>query len=424
MPPLIPEVCSLQAHAAGVDAVTWLRDDLVSAGHDGNIKLLGLVRDENGKTQFKVKKTLGKRAWTARDNKPGHRGGVYTCAANAEETLLVTGGHGPDPLETGGVSPGDLLVWKAGKDFGSTVVALAGHASAVYSANFGPGASTRVLSCNRGGTVLLHDVNRPEVPLLSKQAHTGVAHSVVFCPTAPDLYVSTGTDGHLRTGDLRVPADRFRAFWALPSTCANYQWVRAAEGIEAAHGGEVVYSAAYMGPEKILSGGADFKMKAWDMRMSAGADSGTCSKEFLGHIAAVRHVSVDETQNRAVTACADGSLRLWPLTAAAGAAPPRVDAMRALDEEIAQVSAMIKSAPAASRSAEPLSPTLVRDRAALIERRKRLVSAKERKTRNEHQEAQALLDGHCGLAACAAWKGDCVATASWDQTVRLFNVAS
>ena len=38
-----------------------------------------------------------------------------------------------------------------------------------------------------------------------------------------------------------------------------------------------------------------------------------------------------------------------------------VDAMRALDEEIAQVSAMIKSAPAASRSVEPLSPTLVRD---------------------------------------------------------------
>lgn len=410
LPPLVQATSMLQAHSAGVDAVTWLRDDLVSASHDGSLKVLGLSQDENGAVQLKVKKTLSKR----------HRGGVYTCAASADASCLVSGGAGPSlGNDDYNMGPGDMLVWKCGKDLGNVVVALAGHSSAIYSACFGPGSqgSSRVMSSNRGGTVLVHDINRPTAPLLMKQVHTGVAHSTCFCPSAPDLYVTAGADGHVRTGDLRVPQDAFQAFWSMPSTLANYQYVRPAAGIEAAHDGEKVYTATYASEYMIVSGGADFKLKGWDMRMQAGADAGTCVKEFLGHSAPVRHVAIDEQQARAVSACADGSLRVWPLAAAANSEQQRGIDLNALDDEIRLIRQQIESTPRSEAVQSTRASTEADD---LLERHARLVSARERRVRTDHQEASCLLDGHSSLAACAAWKGDWVATAAWDQTVRLF----
>jgi WD40 repeat protein len=166
-------------------------------------------------------------------------------------------------------------------------------------------------------------------------------------------------------GDFRVPADRYKSFWSLPSTCANYQWIRSAEGIENAHSGEAIYGLTHVNENMLISGGADFKMKTWDLRKPKGGDCGSCKREFLGHLSSVRGLCLDGDR-RAISACEDGSLRVWPLTR-----PPHVAGTK----------------------------------------------------KQDHIEATCILDGHKSLVAAAATRGNYVATASWDQTVRVFDLS-
>jgi WD40 repeat protein len=252
------------------------------------------------------------------------------------------------------------------EDIGSSVTPLKGHDSAVYCAVFAGAGSTRVLSCGRGGDVLLHDLNRPKAPLVAKRfVHAGVAHSVAAHVSSPDVFYSAGQDGHVRTGDFRMPADRYKSFWSLPSTCANYQFIRSAEGIENAHSHEAVYEVTHVNEHTLITGGADFKMKTWDLRKPSGADCASCAREFLGHLSAVRGITVDGS--RIISACDDGSLRLWPLTR-----PPHVPGTK----------------------------------------------------KQQHIEAVCVLDGHKSRVAGSACNGNYVATAGWDQTVRIFDLSS
>jgi WD40 repeat protein len=196
--------------------------------------------------------------------------------------------------------------------------------------------------------------------------HAGIANAVSAHLSTPDVFYSAGADGHLRMGDFRVPCDQYKAFWSLPSTCANYQYIRSAEGIENAHSHEAIYDLAHVNENMLISGGADFKMKKWDLRKQKGADCGSCAVEFLGHLGAVRGVCVDGDR-RAISACEDGSLRVWP---------------------------MKRPAPVAGTK------------------------------KQDHIEAACVLDGHKSLVAAAACRGSYVATASWDQTVRVFDLSS
>merc|ERR1719247_1280938 len=189
MPPLLNETCSLETHTCGVDAITWFGDYIVAGGHDGNLQVLSIGKDENGREEMRCRRTLSKHAPNYRGGNAqnGHRGGVYTCAASADLAAVVSGGSGPEIGDTG-----DLLVWTGnGKDLGSSVTALNGHDSAVYCATFAGSGSTRVMSCNRGGDVLLHDLNRPRNPLVAKKfVHAGIAHAVSAHAPSPDVFYS------------------------------------------------------------------------------------------------------------------------------------------------------------------------------------------------------------------------------------------
>lgn len=365
MPPLLEETCSLQTHTSGVDAITWFGDYIIAGGHDGNLQVLSMGKDENGREELRCRKTLAKHTPSYRggNSQNGHRGGVYTCAASSDLAAVVSGGSGAEISD-----PGDLLVWTgSGKDLGSSVTALNGHDSAVYSAVFAGAGSTRVMSSNRGGDLLLHDLNRPRSPLVAKRfVHAGIAHSVSAHVSSPDVFFSAGADGHLRTGDFRVPEDRFKSFWSLPSTSANYQYFRSAEGIENAHSHEAIYAIAHVNEHMLISGGADYKMKTWDLRKPTGADCGSCAREFLGHLSSVRGLCL-AGDRRFVSACEDGSLRVWPTKR-----PPHVAGTK----------------------------------------------------KQDHIGASCILDGHKSLVAAAACRGNYVATASWDQTVRVFDLSS
>lgn len=225
---------------------------------------------------------------------------------------------------------------------------------------------------------MVHDL-ATGAPKLSRSAHSGVAHQGVFCWEDPNLVCSAGSDGTLEVLDLRDQAARF---WEKPSSAANFVSWRTSLGVIAAHGGDAVHTAIFPEAHMVLSGGADNKLKRWDLRAGGGP---VCELEYLGHTAPIRSLTLSPDKRFLVTGCEDGSARVWHRD-------PHGE---------------FKAA---------------RDRVGA----KKLREGEQQLKRNGYAEAKLMLNGHVALVSSCAWQGTeggaRIATSSWDQAVHFFDL--
>mmetsp|Transcript_75178 Transcript_75178/g.195931 ORF Transcript_75178/g.195931 Transcript_75178/m.195931 type:complete len:423 (+) Transcript_75178:2-1270(+) len=354
IPPVVDPVRSFQEHSNSVDAVCWGPDHgtFVSASHDRTLKVWDAASG-------RCLKTLA-----------GHDEGVYHCEAVHGGRVLLSCGAGESR---------NALVWSWPQ--AAVSMELKGHHTSVYHvASSGDGA--RAATAGKDGTVLVHDLATGSCTF-GFSCHTGRAHASSFCKQEPSLLASCGHDGRVRLLDLREAPGALAALWRSPSRVANSTQLATALDVAAAHDGEAVYALHLQDAHLLYTAGADCKLKRWDTR-ALGATKQECAGEYLGHTAPLRALTVAEDGRFVVTACEDGSCRLWHS-----------------------------------------------DPAAELEAKRRAPEAKAglpRPRRGGHGEASLALVGHSGLVSACAWRGEAgqntvsVLSGSWDQTVKLFTV--
>eukprot|EP00414_Alexandrium_minutum_P001413 CAMPEP_0113818268 /NCGR_PEP_ID=MMETSP0328-20130328/155_1 /TAXON_ID=39455 /ORGANISM="Alexandrium minutum" /LENGTH=466 /DNA_ID=CAMNT_0000786203 /DNA_START=115 /DNA_END=1515 /DNA_ORIENTATION=+ /assembly_acc=CAM_ASM_000350 len=309
----------------------------------------------------------------------------------------------------GGAEPADLAV-AAGR--GRPVVA--GPPEIVVHAAFAPD-DRSVASTDLEGTLMVSDLGTGACTL-KQTLHLGAAHATSFCRSEPSLLCTAGADGALQLLDLRVhtlpPARR------PPSMLANCVELNAALGIRAAHDGHPVHAVEFADRDTIFSGGADHKLKRWDVRMSDHWNT-TCLREYLGHTGSIRCLALSPNQRFIVTGCEDGSCRVWPKDVLG-------DVRQSLGELRAQAEALDAKLQETSVPAE--AQGLRRRRSELRQAMAPLRASEEQLAREGHGSAIRTLNGHVALVSGCAWQEDVatntatVISSSWDQSVQMFKL--
>lgn len=390
IPPTVDPVRTFREHSNSVDAVCWGPDSgcLVSGSHDGTLKV-----------------------WDARtgactDTLTGHTGGVYHCAVSNNRQIVVSCGSGPSS---------NVLVWRW--PMKKVAQTLSGHRRAVvHVALSGDGLSAS--TADQDGIVVVHDLARSQL-MMQRALHLGTVHGTSFCREDANLLLTAGHDGRMHLLDLREQV--LPQAWLLPSVAANCVSLQTSLSIPAAHDGHAVYAVEFVGRHTVLSGGADNKLKRWDLR-STGHWAPRCCAEYLGHTAPVRCLAVSGDGRLAVSGCEDGSSRVWRTDARGEARAAIKDARHRLHAAESQAEDESLSAEArrdhGSRRAEL--------RATLADQRSR----EEQLARDGHASAVRALTGHVSLVSCVAWKDEAdgssvsVLSSSWDQTVQLFELSA
>merc|ERR1711860_252733 len=100
---------------------------------------------------------------------------------------------------------------------------------------------------------------------MGRYMHLGPAHCSSFSSEDHNLLCTVGADGDLRLIDLRERT--LSGYLGLPSVVANHVSLQTSLCIPAAHGGHPVYAVELTDRFTAFSGGADHKLKRWDLRV-------------------------------------------------------------------------------------------------------------------------------------------------------------
>eukprot|EP00820_Chromera_velia_P001418 Cvel_15232.t1-p1 / transcript=Cvel_15232.t1 / gene=Cvel_15232 / organism=Chromera_velia_CCMP2878 / gene_product=Probable serine/threonine-protein kinase PkwA, putative / transcript_product=Probable serine/threonine-protein kinase PkwA, putative / location=Cvel_scaffold1115:432-5843(-) / protein_length=346 / sequence_SO=supercontig / SO=protein_coding / is_pseudo=false len=291
----IAPVKTFVGHENSVDAVSWLdAQSFVSGGHDQKIHTWN-VRNE-GPTG-----TLSE-----------HVNGVYHVAVSPDGRMIASCGSGGEK---------NFLLWEAAS--GNMVRQLAGHADSVYHASFSP-AGNVLISGGRDGFVRLHDVGASQ-PTAAVQLHNDAITCTAFCfdpsvPSESTLACVASRDGALSILDVRTERTGYMR-------------------VNAAHGGQHVNGVCFVDRFSVLSCGADFLIKRFDLRMlqqqqqqqrqqqqaqaiQTGASEAKATAPVLaaepvaamvyeGHSHPVKSLSISPDFGKFASCCSDGSIRVW-----------------------------------------------------------------------------------------------------------------
>lgn len=381
LPPILEPTRVFREHNNSVDAVCWGPEpgSFLSASHDATLKLWNAAKGE-------VTQTLR-----------GHSAGVYHCAISSNKKTIISCGSG----ETGNV-----IMWSL--PAGKVVRKLTTHRRSVVHAVFSSD-DRLIATTDVEGTVAVHDVGTGSCTL-RKTMHFGTAHGSSFCREDPNLLVTAGNDGDMHLINLRDASNP--PVWLSPSVTANCVSLLAYPGARAAHDGHAVYAVEFTDRTTVFSGGADHKLKRWDLRSA----SWSCVGEYLGHTAPIRSLAVSLDQRFALTGCEDGSLRIWPKDAVSAAKT----ATRALRKELVAVQDKLKDGAAGYPAGD-----LDRRKAELQGRTAEARAVEERLLRGGYTPAVKALTGHVALVSGCAWREDgnavSILSSSWDQKVQLYN---
>lgn len=332
IPPVVEPARAFAEHTNSVDSVCWGPEpgQFVSASHDATLRLWDA--ESGGCTR------------TLR----GHPGGVYHCCVASSGRLIAS-------CCSGAVDNALVWQWPQGK----VCLRIQGHRRSVVHATFSSDSSSTA-TVDQEGSLAIHDLGR-DARRFHRTLHLGAANGSSFCWEDPNLLCTAGSDGFLQLLDLREHLQP--PVWQLPSAPANSVRVQTTLSIPGAHDGHAVHALEFADRTTLFSGGADHKLKRWDLRM-AHPWAPSCVGEFLGHTSPVRCLALAPDRRLVLTGCEDGSLRVWPADA-------------------------------------------------------------ERLRRGRGSAVRALI-GHQGLVSGCAWRGDgggaSVLASSWDQTVRLFRL--
>lgn len=387
MPPVVEPQCKYREHQNSVDAVCWSPDagSFISASHDTTLKVWDAKRG------------------VCTGTLDGHVAGVYHCAVAGNGRLVISCGSG---------SVKNVLLWSWPSKQICNV--LHGHKRGVTHATF-VADSTCASTIDQEGNVLVHDIIRG-VTKCESAPHRGCGHATSFCQEDPNMLCTVGGDGSIQLLDLREQF--YPEQWRLPSVMANAVALHPPRrGIEGAHDGHDVYVAEFVDQHTIFTGGADHKLKRWDLRALAKGKT-KCFREYLGHTGSVRALAVSQDQRFVVTGCEDGSLRIWPKD-------PLVEVRASLKE----LKAEVKQIDARLQEGSPDEMRALRQRRQELEGRAGPLKASEDKMKREgYISALRMLNGHVGLVSGCAWKEDAgqscatILSSSWDQTLQLFNI--
>jgi WD40 repeat protein len=389
IPPVVEPSHSFREHTNSVDAVCWGPDagTFVSASHDSTLKVWDCRRGQ-------CMETLS-----------GHVAGVYHCAVAGNRQLVISCGSGEER---------NVLLWRWPEKKVCSV--LKGHGRSAIHACF---SSDSCLAATTGqdGTLLIHDVGQGACRL-QKSLHVGTCHGSAFCREDPNLLVTGGSDGYLQLLDLRQEA--YPKAWQLPSAVANSVVYNPNLSIPGAHDGYAIYAVEFTDRNTIYSGGADHKLKRWDIRAMAPFKPRALN-QYLGHTAPVRSLTVSPDQRLTGTGCEDGSLRIWPRDPLGDAKSLlRTLRMQAKDTEddIHDIDKSVSERQALSRQLDELKASIAGHKAN-----------EERLSREGYVPALRTLNGHVALVSGCSWQEDAqqkvanILSSSWDQSVQLFNIS-
>eukprot|EP00811_Abedinium_folium_P033790 NODE_6726_length_1644_cov_8.420567.p1 GENE.NODE_6726_length_1644_cov_8.420567~~NODE_6726_length_1644_cov_8.420567.p1 ORF type:complete len:453 (-),score=125.29 NODE_6726_length_1644_cov_8.420567:284-1603(-) len=360
IPPTVDAARVFREHINSVDAVAWAPEagQFVTASHDGTMRVWDASKAKSVRTMR------------------GHKEGIFNVDVSEKAKLVISCGPGEED---------NVLLWKWPQD--KPCQALKGHHRAVHHATFSPDGLSAATT-DQDGTIVLHDVQRAQATL-SRNLHAGILHSSCFCRDTPTLLCTAGHDGTLQLIDLRDGGGRSAGSFMSSSMVANIVSLGPLLGTSQAHDRRAVYAAEFVDSHTIFSGGADFKMKRWDVRMLPGGTA--CAWEYLGHSANIRTLRVSQDMRFAVTGCVDGSSRVWDLNALQTAKAKKP-----------------QRSPTASVASATNAQKMLRD---------------------GHSGAALTLIGHLGLVSGVAWREGAagsstahVLSSSWDQTARLYEV--
>mmetsp|Transcript_51003 Transcript_51003/g.108345 ORF Transcript_51003/g.108345 Transcript_51003/m.108345 type:complete len:485 (+) Transcript_51003:242-1696(+) len=389
MPPVLESTRSLQGHSNSVDAVCWGMDPdtIISGSHDATLKVWDLKRGA-------CIETLSGQ----------HSAGIYHCASLPKQQLLVSCGSGQEK---------NLLLWKWSQK--NAPASLKGHSRSVVHASFSADGQ-RLASAAQDGGVIVHDVER-QAQTLQRTPHLGSALCTSFCASEPQLLVTGGLDGSIQFLDLRTEPTSKALL--LPSAVANRVQLKTNLSIAEAHDRYAVHCMEFLDRETLFSGGADHKLKRWDLRMMAPFKP-ACAAEYLGHTAPVRSLAVGGEGKTVVTGCEDGSLRVWPS-----------DPLHSIQSQMRSLRMHIKDLDTDANDFGRSAPERAQSTAELKKTREALAALRreeEQLVRENYVPASCMLNGHlaqvsgCLMRPSASGKGIDVVSSSWDQTLRTFFV--
>ena len=246
----------------------------VSAGHEG--LLVGADFDPAARLVATAGEDREIRIWRVETGETvqilrGHESAVYDVKFSPDGKLLASGGTD----ET-------VRLWNS--DDGWSPVIMRGHSGAVSSVGFNADGAL-LASGGYDNKVYVWDVkSRKQVGVLS--GHSGPVRSVVFHPSKTNMLATAGMDGAIRIWDL----------------------VNQKELKVLSNGGGWIMGIAFC-PEgkRLVSGGADQTVRAWDL------DKG--SQEILGRANGRVYSVAFHPEGKIVgSAGADGVMRLWDIS--------------------------------------------------------------------------------------------------------------
>lgn len=385
VPDTIESMKKYEAHCDNVEDVCWLTDDyFVSCSLDKTIAV-----------------------WSATDTtkyaKPieileGHSEGVYCLRSDSNGNLIS------------GAASAELFLWDMStaatelQEPRKQKMSFTGHNSPIYSLAVSSD-GRNIISGNKSGTCLYHDVSRVE-PMLVMDHHKNVAQSVDFSPNN-DLICSASNDGTIQIFDIRASKK-----------------ARCVAKIDDAAATGVVFSCQWrpQNEHEVLSSGDDYCVKRWDLR-KINVNSGP-STNFFGHTSNVRALCLSPCGEFLVSAAEDGCIRLWVVDEMLYVIEEQdrvAEKLEDLDKKRDDLEKRLESAGRAIH--EPLR-NCVNDMHGLYDRFEELKDMKDERDAMHCLQARLGLTGHALNVSGVAWRqvGNEVrlASSSWDQTVQLF----
>jgi len=388
MPPALEPTRVFREHTNSVDAVCWGPEpgQFISASHDKTLKV-----------------------WDAKsgmclDTLAGHSGGIYHCAVASNRKLVMSCGSGSEK---------NVLLWQWPQK--KVCMELKGHRRSVIHATFAPDCQS-ASTVDQDGNVLIHDTATGKCTL-QQNLHLGTAQGSSFCQEDPNLLCTAGVDGFIHLLDLREQATT--PIWRQSSMVANCARLNTGLNIPAAHDGHAVNAVEFMGRRMLFSGGADNKLKRWDLRMLA-PFSPKSAEQYLGHSAPIRSLCVAGDGRWVVSGCEDGSCRIWP----SDTRGELKDRNRALREQINQLGPQIEDTSGPPEPRKELETRRQKLRAELSAGN----SAEDQLSRDGYCPAAKTLIGHVSQVSGCAWQEDgqgsvSILSSSWDQSIQLFNIS-
>jgi len=389
IPPVVEPQHTFREHTNSVDSVCWGPDPgtFISASHDATLKVWDSKRG------------------ACVDTLKGHVAGVYHCAVSGNKQMLLSCGSGQEK---------NVLLWRWPEKKIASV--LQGHSRSVIHAAFSNDSVSAVTS-GQDGTVIVYDIARGAATF-RRNVHLGSCNGSSFCQEDSNLLISAGANGSLHFLDLREQGAPKACL--LPSAVANSVSMKATLSIQGAHDGYAVHAVEFVDRTTVFSGGADHKLKRWDLRQMSPFKP-RCPGQYLGHTAPVRSLAVSADKRFVVTGCEDGSLRIWPKD-------PLSDirsSLRGMKMQLKDLDTDMQDfgRPAAERQAFSRKCDETKEIIAAAKKNE------EQLSREGYTSAFRTLNGHVAQVSGCAWQEDSqlkavsIVSSSWDQTLKLFNIS-